>query len=416
MKRIHAPLALLPALLLAACASTDEPEIEGPSVDADPEPISVPALLDEAWQLTVAVEGDVRINGVACGELDADAPGDEIVTVDQRGQIRMFRLALGDFVEMKVGALQAYGDEVETQGMTDAPTGELVQVICADIVPRVAGDEIIAVGVLEGGEDDGGRGLVRVLVRSGPDRAWREYRHVTPALVHAVAAGEIVPSKPGIEFLVAGFWGEAEIGSVSTIPGDIRVTYDRAALTHSGNAKGACVIENGLVLACDDGHLVEYRRAERTGPLALYDDYDLEAPLARIAPFPEGGVVVCDNDGFFRHVRRDPERRVSQSTMLARSDNRFRGAVVGDFDPGEQPFEAATAGYDGTIRLVSFIPTEGDPSIDWIGQRYATSESLLARDTAKIHHLTSGRFDGMGLCLVSCGYSGDVLVLSRTGQ
>ena len=143
-------LLLLITLPAAACQG-------GPSAPSEdlvgPEPLSVPVALDEGWALATVFRGDARINGVACGELDPDAPGDEIVAVDRRGAIRAFRRAGEGFEPMDLGLSVA------------ASRGELVQVICADLVPSAPGDEIIAVGMDEGGEDDGGLGLVRVLVR-----------------------------------------------------------------------------------------------------------------------------------------------------------------------------------------------------------------------------------------------------------
>ena len=240
MTNLRTPLSFaFPAVLLgsflAACASTDEPE-PGTGGD-DPGPIAAPELVDEDWSLMVAYEGDVRINGVATGELDPETPGDEIVTVDQRGRLRILRRTGDGFEEMELGDIVATGDGLEVQGAADAPTGELVQVICTDLVPRIPGDEIIAVGVLAGGEDDGGSGLVRVFARAGVDHAWMEYRYVTPALVHAVTAGDILPNRPGTEFVIAGFFGDARVGRLDTLRGQPSlVVEDAQGLTHQGNA------------------------------------------------------------------------------------------------------------------------------------------------------------------------------------
>ncbi|MEM9380850.1 MAG: hypothetical protein AAGB93_12930 [Planctomycetota bacterium] len=418
-RRLPAFAALL-LLLLAACASTDEPngtndDAPAPAGDSSPTepassgpaPISIPAVLEDGWSLTAAYESDVRVNGVACGDLDRRTPGDEIVAVDQRGRILMFRRAGDGFEPMELPPIPAYGEGIEEQGATDAPSGELVQVICADIAPRIPGDEVIAVGVLEGGEDDGGRGLVRVLARAGTDRSWVEHRKVTPALAHGVVAGEMDEGHPGIEFLVAGFFGEALIGAVSPRPGPVRIAYSEGiGLRHEGNAKGACVTDAGIVLACDDGWASEYR-PDGDGRWALAHRDDLGATLARIAWFPEhGGVAVCANDGTYRFLRRDAETGALGTNMLDRSDNRLRGAVVADLDPSHEGRETATAGYDGRIRLIWIDAGEDG--------RLSTTKATLARDTAKIHHLAAGDFDGMGPCLVSCGYSGDVLVVRRT--
>ncbi len=411
------PSFAIPAVLLgsflAACASTDEAEPDtGPTTGGDePGPISVPEIVDEDWSLTVAFAGDVRINGVATGELDPETPGDEIVTVDQRGRLRILRRAGDGFEEMDLGEITATGDGLETQGSANAPTGELVQVICADLVPRIPGDEIIAVGVLAGGEDDGGRGLVRVFARAGVDRTWVEYRHVTPALVHAVTAGDILPNRPGAEFVIAGFFGQAHVGRLDTLRGQPSlVVEERPGLTHQGNAKGACLTRSGLVLACDNGFLYTYTRAA-DGAWFAHDGIDVGGGLARVTAYPGGGVAVCGNDGTFRVVRYDRAAGTKSTWFLVRAENRLRGAVIADLDPAHPGDEAATAGYDGIIRLVRFFPGEGASDAEM-----ATSDVILARDTAKLHHLTTGTFEGLGLSLVSCGYSGDVLVVSRTGS
>ena len=367
-------LLLLLTLPAAACQG-------GPSAPSEdlvgPEPLSVPVALDEGWALATVFRGDARINGVACGELDPDAPGDEIVAVDRRGAIRAFRRAGEGFEPLDLGL------------SVTANRGELVQVICADLVPSAPGDEIIAVGMDEGGEDDGGLGLVRVLVREPELRdGWWEVRLVTPALVHAVAAGDIDPGRP-------------------------EVARD---LQHAGNAKGACVTEGGFVLACDDGGLLEYTR-QGTGELALQTRRDLGATLARIAPFPGDGVAVCDNSGQFRLIERGSAGRLDgATTMLERADNRLRGAVVADLLPDSVGVEAATAGYDGVIRVVrldrvglTFLQEPGRADqLAWL-----TSKVRVARDSAKLHHLTTGELDGLGTCLVSCGYSGCVLAIHR---
>ena len=411
------PSLAFPAVILgsflAACASTDEPEAEPGTGGDDPGPISAPELVDEDWSLMVAYQGDVRINGVATGELDPETPGDEIVTVDQRGRLRILRRAGDGFEEMELGDIIATGDGLEVQGAADAPTGELVQVICTDLVPRIPGDEIIAVGVLAGGEDDGGSGLVRVFARAGVDRAWVEYRYVTPALVHAVTAGDILPNRPGTEFVIAGFFGDARVGRLDTLRGQPSLVVEEApGLTHQGNAKGACLTRSGLVLACDNGFLYTYTRAD-DGAWFGHDGIDVGGGLARVTAYPGGGVAVCGNDGAFRVVRRDRAAGTTSTWFLVRAENRLRGAVIADLDPEHPGDEAATAGYDGIIRLVRFFPFEDQgPGTS----EMATSDVILARDTAKIHHLTTGTFEGLGLSLVSCGYSGDVLVVSRAAS
>jgi hypothetical protein len=347
------------------------------------------------------------MNGVACGELDPSAPGDEIVTVDRRGAVRAFRRVGEGFEPMDLGPAASRN------------MGELVQVTCADLVPSAPGDEIVAVGMFEGGEDDGGRGIVRVFARHPmAGGAWVEARLVTPALVHALAAGDVDPARPGEELVVAGYFGSARLlGLIATDEWlAVEDLSEPHGLEHEGNAKGACLTAGGFALACDDGGLIEFTRDEG-GRLGQVRRVDLGETLARIAPFPGDGVVVCDNGGLLRLIERDGNGRLKGPvTVLERADNRLRGAVVADLLPDDRGVEVATAGYDGVIRVVMLESVEVR-SVDHPGRAarpmFMSSKRSVARDSAKLHHLATGEIDGLGLCLVSCGYSGSVLVISR---
>lgn len=386
--------ASLPILLaLASCASSGGAgdEAGGRRID----PISTPALLDDGWALELAHEGDVRINGVACGEYSGERAGDEIVSVDKLGRIRLFGRADGAFEELELPW------PLPMEGITGSREagGELVQVTSGDLDPKAPGDEIIAVGVLRGGEDDGEPGLVRVVSRSGPRGAWREQRFVTPGLVHAITVGDVLPEREGLEFLFAGFFGEALVGYIDADSGTLLV--DAIGATHTGNAKGACVVDGGFVLACDDGNTFRYRRGG-AGDWALEETRDFGATLARIAAFEGEAFAVCANDGSFRLYHGG-----GHTTGLHQVDNRLRGALFVDVDPRSPGREACTAGYDGHIRVISLRPR---PEVSSDPLAYSTSKRPVARDTAKIHHLAAGQFEGIGTALVSCGYSGDLLV------
>lgn len=386
---------------------------QGDTAGVHAAPISIPVAVDDDWGLIRAYSGDVRINGVACGELDPNTPGDEIVSVDRLGHMRLLKRSGTGFEEVPMGPIPAFGEGVSKQGATDDATGELVQVVVGDLAPSVPGDEIVAVGMRRGGEDDGGPGVIRAFARAGEDGGWIEFRSVTPALVHAVTIGDLRPGLPGPEFLCAGFFGEAYIGSL-VIQGGTRVLAvdDSLGLVHEGNAKGACVVEGGFVLAGDDGRVTWYSRAEDES-WSLQGAPQKGGALARIAAFPGGGVAVCSNDGIF-NVRTAPG--LGRTVGLFRTGNRLRGAVVADLDPTHPGAEAATAGYDGEITVIRFWPDIGATS-DWIGGSgddvAGTSHGAVARDTGKLHHLTTGTFSGLGASLVSCGYSGDILVVTH---
>ncbi len=395
-------LAALPLVIGTSCSSVpsgDGGDGQAGTRNLTIEPISEPLLMDSGWAMEVAYEGDVRINGVAAGEFRRATPGDEIATVDRLGRIRVLHREGSGFDQT------ALTDSLEIMGIVGAqhPGGELVQVAAGDLDPNAPGDEIVAVGKAEGGEDDPGLGLVRVLSRSGEGGAWVERRAVTPALVHAIAVGDVLPDRPGLEFVFAGFFGEALVGYIDGASGTLLV--DSLGAQHKGNAKGVCLMSDGIVLACDDGNTVRYRRTP-TGAWTLIGTKQHGAALARIAAFDKQSVAVCANDGTFRLLRGDG---FSQTTMLHRVGNRLRGSVIVDVDPSNPGPEACTAGYDGEIRVVYLHPNAELSRNGVMG--YSTTKKSVARDTAKIHHLATGDIDGFGPCLVSCGYSGDVLVV-----
>lgn len=403
-------LASLTGLAVSSCSSTPNGDSVGGPGGARAltvEPISEPVLLDPAWAMEVAFEGEVRINGVAAGDLDAGRPGDELATVDRLGRIRILHREAGSFAETELPRPLSVVGTVGAQ----LPGGELVQVAVGDIDPSSVGDEIVAVGKAEGSEDDPGLGMVRVLSRVGLGGAWVERRAVTPGLVHAIAVGDVLPDRAGLEFVFAGFFGEALVGYIDEVSGTLLV--DSLGVQHKGNAKGVCLTADGLVLACDDGNTVRYRRTPK-GAWTLVATKQHGAPLARIAAFDDEWVAVCGNDGTFRLVG---GQAFNATIMLHRVENRLRGAVVVDIDPSHPGVETCTAGYDGEIRVVYLAPADRDSLPSWASDAFntpsmwTTTKKSVARDTAKIHHLTTGSFDGLGQCLVSCGYSGDVLVV-----
>ena len=400
-------IALVPLLAaFAGCSAPRDPtitEVTAPTA----EPISTPALLESGWVMQVAYDGQTRINGVACGELDPDAPGDEIASVDRSGRMRVLRWTGTEFEE----AFDATRIPVVGEVGLDVPGGELVQVAVGDLDGNSPGDEIVAVGMARGGEDDGGPGLVRYFARTGEEDSWVERRFVTPALVHAIAIGDLQPDRVGDEFVFAGFFGTALIGYVDASTGALLI--DETGAAHQGGAKGACTMPNGFVLACDNGETVRYRRAQSGWERGRVVQHG--APLARIAQFEDtDAFAVCANDGTFRLWQGVGGGAIT--TFFVRAENRLRGAIIHDVDPKSPGVEAATAGYDGEIRVVRLNEETPAGEVPEGGRENAplqlsTSATSVARDTAKIHHLAVGDFAGIGTALVSCGYSGDVLVV-----
>lgn len=392
--------------MLFGCSAPSDPtitEVTRPTA----EPISTPVLLESGWAMQVAYDGQTRINGVACGELDPGSAGDEIASVDRSGRMRVLRWTGNEFED----SFDATNIPVVGEVGLDVPGGELVQVAVGNLDANSPGDEIVAVGMARGGEDDGGPGIVRYFARTGADGGWVERRFVTAALVHAIAIGDLRPDRAGNEFVFAGFFGTALIGYVDPSTGALLVDETDAA--HQGGAKGVCTMPSGFVLACDNGETVRFRRSDTGWERSRVVQHG--APLARITQFENTeAFAVCANDGTFRLWQGVGGGAIT--TFFVRANNRLRGAIVHDVDPSSEGVEAATAGYDGEIRVVHLKREHAAGEVPEGGRENAplqlsTRAVSVARDTAKIHHLTVGEFDEIGTALVSCGYSGDILVV-----
>lgn len=397
-------LLALPALAaVLGCSSAPEEDVSLP-LAAPTTPVTESAqLLREGWGAYVAYVGRTRINGVACGELDVAIPGDEIVTVDAEGRVRVIaRDGFGFEEQIGIGfARDPYGGGLG---------GELVQVVTGDLDVSRPGDEVLAVGVETGDEDGGGPGVVRYYVRRADDGAWSRSSVLTDALVHAVAIGDLLPERPGEEFVIAGKFGEALIGRVEEATGVVLLDRVGVEFSATATAKGAVVVEDGFVLALDDGRTLRYERDD-AGAWQLTEEVQHGAPLARIDRFGADEFVVCDNAGIFRLHGPYGDGGSPGSVLLDRRSDRLRGAVVADVDPDSDGVEACTAGYDGEITVcrLAFGDAEGDGAESPTVQVEAFS---VARDTDRLHHLAVGEFEGLGRALVSCGYSGDVLVVA----
>ena len=360
-------------------------------------PISSPIVLDASYGIEPAFESDVRVNGVATGDLDPSTPGDEIVAVDRLGRIHVMTREGDGFRH----------DMVATTG------GELVQVATGDLLPSVPGDEFVAVGAQSGTEDDEGPGVVRIYHR-GSSGNWVETTYLAPSLVHAIAVGPIRPG--GAASLVGGgFFEQALIGTMSVgTGGEPRLGMGVLDLPQVGNAKGVALTDDGFVMAFDDGHTVEFVATEEG--YSHRSPVSHGSPLARVAFDPEVGVLLCDNDGFLRVF---PLGDQPSTEILERAKQRLRGAVLVDIDPQNPGLEACSAGYDGLVRVIGLNRVE-EKQLDLPGQPVTQSWDgdlrYVARDSAKLHHLSAATIEGYGTCLVSAGYSGDVLLIYRQAR
>lgn len=356
-------LLAVPLLLLGGCQST-------------------PKVNSGWWQETAADLG-TKLGGCTLGDLDPAHPGQEIGVVAGDGRVYCLRRESRGWAQEEVVHLP----------------GEQIQCLACDLFPNLPGDELVTVGVATGSEGDGGAGVAWVHWKEAG--RWQSEQILTDtALFHAVAFGDVDPRHAGSELIVAGFSGRVHV--LRRGDGEL-VSESFGPLP--GNAKGAAVGLGGVVLACDDGSLCAMRRAESGWQLEILDRFP--TALARVSARRDRALV-CANDGRLRLIDEHGVQAIPVSSQA------LRGAVFGDFDPLLQGEELATAGYDGRVRVLALRDALADDPGRGIhsGDR-VVQETQVGRDDNRLHHLASGSLAGLGHCLVACGYSGRVIVMSR---
>ena len=336
---------------------------------------AAPAAGPERWNVEVAFEQDAKLGGCAVGNFDPDRPGNEIAVVNERGEVWMLWRA----------------DRRWESELVMRRPGELIQVAAGDLDPDHPGEELVAVGMQSGTEDSGGAGAAVLAWREGD--GWRERELASDdALLHAVAVGEIDPTRPGPEVVVAGYSRSVHVGWLEG--GNFESTV---VAELPGPAKGVALERGAMVFACEDGSVVRVTR--RGGEWASEVVASFADPQARIDAY-DGALLVCDNGGYLRLVEPEPGGAEPRVTVVHKSPDRLRGAVFSGLDPAAEGIELATAGYDGWIVVVRRA-----------GRGFRTYE--IAHDTDRLHSLASGELPEVGPALVACGYSGRVLVVSR---
>lgn len=324
-----------------------------------------------AFAQVTALACETKLGGCVVADLDTRARGNEIAAVAGDGQVHVVYCDQGTFRGTR--ALHC--------------AGEMIQCAAGDLDPAHPGDELVLVGAAEGGEDDGGPGVAYY--------AWCEdgtFRMETlledEALIHAVCIGDVDPGRPGLEVVLAGYTQQVFVLS----RGVSGWTVERAG-TLPGQGKGAAVGMGGAVIACADGSLVRFRKVD-----GRWNQHLLvrgSHALARVAAGLDAAVV-CDNGGNLTLVNG------SEIESCHVDGDRLRGAVFSHLLPGSRGIEIGTAGYNGKIYLVQHDATRPGWTITEVGS-----------DSGKLHHVAAGELDGLGPCLVGCGYSGHLIVVHR---
>jgi len=328
-----------------------------------------------------------KLGGCAVGDIDPTHPGNEIVAVVSDGSVLCIRREGEAWISERIAKLE----------------GEQIQCAVGDLLPGHPGLELVTVGVAQGGEGDGGQGVAWLFMRGAT--GWEQSRIFTDtALLHAVAIGELDADGEGDELVLAGFSQRAHLlvagedGFTATLLGQL-----------PGNAKGAAVGAGGVVVACDDGTLVLFTEEEEAWTGRTLGSWP-GSGLARVAA-GEQGALVCSNDGRLRYRQLAQGGGATSTLEVLAVEDRLRGAVLGDLDPTHPGFEFASAGYDGNVYLTQLTELKG-PSISGLTP-FSANTHIIAHDDDRLHHLAFGELPGLGTCLVTCGYSGRVIVVGR---
>ncbi|GJM21738.1 MAG: hypothetical protein DHS20C15_16530 [Planctomycetota bacterium] len=332
------------------------------------------------WQVETAAELGEKIGCVVFGDFDPDTPGEEIAALGGSGRVWII-----SWQDDRWAAVQ----------VAQAP-GEMIQGVAADLDPTVAGDELVLVGMAEGGEESGGAGAAFAAVRESSAH-WKLVKlHEAGSLIHGVTAAELLPA-PGPELVLTGF--DREVGVLARdAGGDFEY---RVVAQLDGAGKNAAPHDDGVVVAVTDGSLLRVQ-PPLDGEHEFRVDTLFEHPagLARLGSDGERVLIAAD-DGQLMLVEPD-----GSSFAIHSETQKLRGAVLANLDPISKGLEAASVGY------------AGDLVVHRRGAAGGWSSELVTHDAERLHHLAVGLPAGRtsSLALATAGYGGRVIVAWRQGR
>ena len=341
-------LFLLPSLFVTSCGTT-RPELS-------------------RWRVTEIFSSPTKLGCCAVGELLAEYPGPEVVAVGATGEVFVIHREGDGWAHQSAGSMG----------------GEMIQCVIGDVDPTRPGLEIVAVGMLEGGEDDGGLGAANLVWREDGRWMW-ERIYQDEALIHGVTVADLDASRPGAEILLTGFSNRA----YALAFGESGVEVELAGEL-GGAGKNAVPHDGGAAIPCRDGAVVLLRRDEGGWSSRVLDRAG--AGQARIASDGER-LLVARDDGALSLIEGGARRE------LLHEEAKLRGAVLADLDPALPGLEAATAGYSGRVTVLY--------------EELGTWTPLVVHSaTDSLHHLAAGDLvEGGALELVTCGFDGSVHLL-----
>jgi len=334
--------------------------------------------------------------GIGIGDLDPDREGNELVTVDDMGQVIM--------VSRDTGGWTA---RVLWEGQ-----GQLITPVIGDFDPYRQGTEVMVVGMTEGPEADEGSGSATELYRDA-DGLWQA-REIYRAerMLHGAAVGDLDPDREGQEIIVMGFNGEVTM-LTPTESGDWEIEELWRA---DGKARKGVIDDfdpdhpgQELVVVDKVGNVTElYKDGEGWKAVHMWTDPG-NPGVARCAvgdiftDLPGKEVVVGGDSNNVALVWKEDGKWTGE--VIFTDSDKIRGVAIADMDPEVSGAEVYCYGY--STDLIQLVP-EGN---GW-------EPRVLFDDRGRSHDLAVGdanpNVDGAELYI--CGYSKNLTMVSLMGD
>lgn len=220
--------------------------------------LSVSAEQPKRWVAEVAFTAPDKLGGCVVADVDPRSPGREMVVVSTSGEIFALRREKAAWQPEPMGKA----------------SGEMIQCAAGELDALAPGDEVVAVGMASGTEDEGGPGAAHLLRWTGKGWESEEILRDTD-LIHGVCIADLDPARPGNEILLVGF---SEKATMVFRDGARWVAEPAAALGAAG--KNAAPFDGGAVVACTSGRLIHVKKGADGWKSAVLDE--APAGLARL--------------------------------------------------------------------------------------------------------------------------------------
>ena len=282
-----------------------------------------------AWRAEVLLETPRGMGGAAIGDLDPDAPGNEVVVVNAAGEAWMVRRAAAKWEPVRI----------------HAGAGELIMCAIGDVDPRYPGAEFVGVGMVRGEESRQGPGCVTGVRKQGDEWISTEIFR-DDHMIHGVAVGDVAQRYAGKEIIACGFNHRVTLIAFHKNEWRHEVIYvanDRLKI-----AAIADVLPDRdglkLVVSGSDGNVVLLWENELGWRHEII--YSDATGQSRVAAAPNR-VLVGGDGGKVTLVSRDG--KAWRSECIGRDAAKIRGVAIADTDPSQPGAEFYAAGYSANV-------------------------------------------------------------------